>query len=345
MVVYRLDTPPSCGRCHADPHGARTATEGTSARRLADATRVCADCHGNGAWSMRRDASAQGFDHTITGAPLTGAHDRVSCAGCHQGRDALGPMNRCGQCHTDRHRGQLGEDCARCHSPRTWTPDTLLVDHQRTRFPLVGAHAVQDCVRCHTRATQGDFPRRRGAVRPVPPTGDPRPAAPAPSAHGPPARGLRPVPHAPRMVPGLLRPRVVVAAARASRRGELPRAATPRGATPTPRRPASPATTATSAARGSSTGVGNLRSCDACHDPSGWLPARFQHDLFFPLRGDHSALSCNNCHTDATNIRVFTCTDCHAHGRAETDDDHRGVRNYAYESRACRMCHANGRAD
>ena len=56
----------------------------------------------------------------ITNAPLTGAHERVSCAGCHQGRDALNPMSRCGQCHTDRHRGQLGEDCARCHSTATF---------------------------------------------------------------------------------------------------------------------------------------------------------------------------------------------------------------------------------
>lgn len=344
VVVYRLDTPPACGRCHADPHGARTATEGSSARRLADATRGCEGCHGTGAWSMRRDASAQGFDHTITGAPLTGAHDRVSCAGCHQGRDALGPMNRCGQCHTDRHRGQLGEDCARCHSPRTWTPDTLLVDHQRTRFPLLGAHAVQDCARCHTRATQGDF---RDAVaqcdrchqetlaqrRPHPPHTGPLRAG-CDQCHTPLAWSPAFFDHGTWWP--LLGRHAAVSCQGCHTEGRYPN-------TPTAcvgchdgdqRR-----------SRVDHSGFPNLRSCDACHDPSGWLPARLQHDMFFPLRGDHSGLSCNNCHTDTTNIRVFTCTDCHAHGRAGTDDDHRGVRNYAYESRACRMCHANGRAD
>ncbi len=40
---------------------------------------------------------------------------------------------------------------------------------------------------------------------------------------------------------------------------------------------------------------------------------------------------------------VFTCTNCH--GRAETDDEHRGVGGYRYESVACYSCHPNGRAD
>jgi hypothetical protein len=51
----------------------------------------------------------------------------------------------------------MGDRCERCHSPASWKQDQLLVDHQRTRLPLVGAHAVQGCPTCHQDAQAGVY--------------------------------------------------------------------------------------------------------------------------------------------------------------------------------------------
>ncbi|NOX36230.1 MAG: hypothetical protein GXO78_01715 [Calditrichaeota bacterium] len=105
------------------------------------------------------------LDHTLTGFPLEGKHARLKCRECHQpkyiqnpeifeqaGKDLrrtfLGLTADCSQCHTDVHRGELGNDCSRCHDPRAWSPAPGF-DHQQTRFPLTGKHQQVDCARCH----------------------------------------------------------------------------------------------------------------------------------------------------------------------------------------------------
>ncbi len=42
---------------------------------------------------------------------------------------------------------QFDHDCSRCHSPFTWTPATF--NHDRTQFPLKGAHEAEPCQSCH----------------------------------------------------------------------------------------------------------------------------------------------------------------------------------------------------
>ncbi|MBV8757645.1 MAG: hypothetical protein JO257_10230 [Deltaproteobacteria bacterium] len=154
--VYKLG-PAShdCIACHRSQHGdPKSGLD--QPRRLAAATRACETCHDAASW--RTIGSAPTFDHTTTGAPLVGGHAHTACGTCHQpARRKLPELIACSGCHQDRHGGRLGDRCESCHSQASWKQDQLLVDHQRTRLPLVGAHAVQACSSCHKDAQAGTY--------------------------------------------------------------------------------------------------------------------------------------------------------------------------------------------
>jgi hypothetical protein len=124
---------------------------------------------------------ASGFNHDLTRYPLRGAHAAVACASCHDEKRAWGPrpkFGRCDDCHTDAHNGlaTLGgqpADCAACHDVRDFAPSTYTTaQHQKSPYPLEGAHATAKCERCHTRAAAGSaaampLGRARVALRPA----------------------------------------------------------------------------------------------------------------------------------------------------------------------------------
>ncbi|HET9386322.1 MAG TPA: cytochrome c3 family protein [Gemmatimonadales bacterium] len=142
-----LGLEPTCTSCHEDAH-----------RGALD--RNCLKCHDVEHWKP-----APRFDHAKTKYPLTGAHDSVSCAACHNAprlqlaSDARGrPIPRyrplehreCSACHTDVHRGRLGNACSRCHQTSSFTTlNRGSFDHDRTRFPLRGLHVNVRCEQCH----------------------------------------------------------------------------------------------------------------------------------------------------------------------------------------------------
>lgn len=118
----------------------------------------CGICHLPQDWkTLRPDFS---FDHeAVTGYTLNGAHEDAQCLRCHNDR---GPVTvylerGCGGCHVDPHQSQLGLDCERCHTEDSWQAIGAVVDHARTRFPLVAAHAVTPCESCHVRSRVGQY--------------------------------------------------------------------------------------------------------------------------------------------------------------------------------------------
>ncbi len=121
----------------------------------------CGICHIPERWDVLREDFH--FDHEKeTGYRLEGAHTTAACLRCHNDR---GPVEvylsrGCGGCHVDSHKGSLGSECTRCHNQSTWHPTGIIGEHARTRFSLVGLHALAPCESCHDRATSGDF---RGA--------------------------------------------------------------------------------------------------------------------------------------------------------------------------------------
>lgn len=100
--------PTACVSCHAkdDVHVGRF-------------TNACASCHSPIGWG--RIAFDHGRDAKY---PLTGAHARVGCYGCHTQTNVQSASlpTACVACHKkqDVHHGAFGADCARCHTTATF---------------------------------------------------------------------------------------------------------------------------------------------------------------------------------------------------------------------------------
>ncbi len=117
----------------------------------------CSSCHLPTTWKVL--PKHMKFDHdTMTSFPLVGQHASLSCASCHKTLVFYDVKSNCISCHTDVHKASLGDNCRSCHIPRTWIVSNIEQMHQRTRFPLVGAHENVDCTSCHTSYSQMYFP-------------------------------------------------------------------------------------------------------------------------------------------------------------------------------------------
>ncbi len=147
----------TCADCHADDITVFEAG-------------ACEDCHrqidpvytqshllwvGSGCLSCHDgvDTYGSGFSHVTTGYPLTGKHNEALCSACHldarTSDDLKNTPRECSACHLkdDVHEGRFGQDCGLCHTPDGWKPATF--DHDRSNFPLTGAHIGVACEQCH----------------------------------------------------------------------------------------------------------------------------------------------------------------------------------------------------
>lgn len=92
--------------------------------------------------------------------------------------------------------------------------------------------------------------------------------------------------------------------------------------------------------------AGFSTDCVTCHSQSAWSPSTFDHDnQFFPIySGRHLGAwtSCSDCHINSSAFSVFSCLACHEHNQNDTDNEHREVSGYSYNSEACYTCHPSG---
>ena len=144
----------TCAGCHRDPHQGQFQQRMTATEHGAPAG--CLACHNLQAWD---DVSR--FDHSTTRFLLTGAHRGVPCDKCHRVTPLSTGLRKavfhdtpmaCGGCHEDVHNGQFvtasqKSDCADCHNNNKWREAKF--DHNRTGFPLAGAHVQVPCRDCH----------------------------------------------------------------------------------------------------------------------------------------------------------------------------------------------------
>jgi Class III cytochrome C family len=141
-----------CTDCHKDAHGGQFAA--------APLLNRCEGCHTVKGFSPSTFTLAR---HKQTKFALTGAHAAVACADCHTSKRKDGSLPApyhfadlaCTACHEDVHRGQFREQmskkragCETCHSVDEWK-DLTKFDHDRTAFPLAGAHKAAACIACH----------------------------------------------------------------------------------------------------------------------------------------------------------------------------------------------------
>lgn len=104
----------------------------------------CTDCHTPDGWMPAK------FDHNLAAFKLEGRHSEVACESCHVNKQFKGTPMDCYSCHQqdDNHNGKFGTDCSACHDPSSW--DHVNFEHNRTNFPLTGAHTSLACERCHS---------------------------------------------------------------------------------------------------------------------------------------------------------------------------------------------------
>jgi hypothetical protein len=142
-----------CLACHDKIAADVRARTGFHGRRPEVATGPCKHCHTD---HKGRDADVVGLDpdqldHHLTDFVLNGSHRSAPCSGCHQpGKKFAAAPGRCIDCHKadDPHGGKLGDKCETCHAEARWR-DLRAFDHQRTKFPLKGAHQKVACDLCH----------------------------------------------------------------------------------------------------------------------------------------------------------------------------------------------------
>ena len=313
----------TCASCHDDAHKPSLG-------------RTCENCHATAGWSP-----APRFDHERTDYPLTGKHADVACEKCHTapaGRAADGsplaakfkPLahSDCVSCHRDPHQGRLTGACSSCHATTSFASvEGRTFSHDRTRYPLRGAHASVKCASCHT-----GYPSR--IDRPQ--------FATCAGCHGDP-HGKQ----------GMLRGAMTDCASCHTVSGYKPSTFTLEEHS----RAARCASCHTDAHGGELAAAANAGDCKSCHTPSGWKPSTFgvrEHaTLRFALTGRHAAISCASCHSPtrrglaplaatrtlgsanvALRLDATTCEGCHAdpHGgryRAATNASEGG----------CASCH------
>jgi len=176
-----------CTGCHKEV-GERIAREAGYHGRLPERERDCWRCHHE---HQGRDfplvdwgeKGRDGFDHAKTGWVLAGKHKPVRCEKCHDPkylgepalldavakgrRTYLGAPTACdATCHKDPHENRLGASCDACHTAEGWEALTEKAKadealHEKTRYPLRGAHGKAACKACHGPA-RGEAPRWRG---------------------------------------------------------------------------------------------------------------------------------------------------------------------------------------
>ncbi len=150
---------PAAAKSNKAPKAGKTAKAGKKAKspHRASITKGldCSTCHTPSSWRLMPGGSGGGFDHSVTGFPLTGRHRQTACTACHTGNRKM--SRQCISCHEDGHRRRLGQNCDRCHSARSFRDVRAIEKHRGTRLPLTGMHALADCSECHQRSSQGQW--------------------------------------------------------------------------------------------------------------------------------------------------------------------------------------------
>ncbi|MCC6624944.1 MAG: hypothetical protein IT385_27100 [Deltaproteobacteria bacterium] len=356
----------ACVGCHQDLHQgqfsiARAAATAPSPEADAHALRPleakdCPTCHDDK--SFRIDP----FDHLArTGFTLSGQHAALACPSCHDARalgDEVGAdvpaqvvhyrlgYDRCEDCHANPHTAgswggarhpdvpDLGTGCAKCHVDSSWQQITnVSFDHALTGFALVGEHARATCDQCHGRPLRTDEARAACVTCHDDPHRGEQGAS-CESCHDPsswtPSNAL--LRHR-----GTRFPLVGMhAAADCTACHDRLRQDTWR-ATPSECFACHAEEYRREDVHPNHVTARFDRACDTCHSQATWMPARIDHDVYWPLRGAHATSDCFQCHAgDRYGGTPKACVDCHRDDYDRTSDPPHA--SFGIETR-CERCH------
>ena len=338
-----VGTPTGCENCHLDQYQATTSPD----HQASGFSTNCVLCHATTTWDRAR------FDHSASGFPLEGAHKSLDCSDCHAGgKPGGGGVVGCYDCHQKDYEGvsdpnhlalAFPRNCEQCHGGSSWTPADF--DHDRSAFPLTGAHRSLNCSDCHAdnvyRGKSADCyschqQNYEGTTSP-----DHRSAGYSTdcmNCHNTSNWGDANFDHNASDFP-LTGAHQGLDCAACHSDGVYDGKPTDcyschsqdYDATNDPNHRA----------------AGFPTDCTQCHNTSTWDGAEFDHDgQYFPIySGSHRGrwTSCTDCHFDPQNYGEFSCLDCHEHRQSEMDSQHSDVSGYRYDSNACYQCHPDGR--
>jgi nitrate/TMAO reductase-like tetraheme cytochrome c subunit len=326
-------TPTECGRCHAltyaETHDPNHASAGFPME--------CEGCHGVNASSWR------GVSFRHDSFVLRGVHLTTRCAACHPSGYA-GTPRECVGCHRadydrtrdpDHRAAGFPDDCGGCHRETGWRPASN-VDHERTRFPLRGAHQAAACSDCHVASRFAGTPTQCAACH----------AADRQAAQNPVHSGANfdqdcEACHS----VGGWRPATLD-----HNQTRFPLTGAHRGAdcaschkggryAGTPQECVACHEDRFRSASNPNHVAGNFsQQCQDCHSTQAWRPANFDHNRTrFRLTGAHARVDCAACHPGGR--YAGTPSDCYACHRSEYDGTANPNHRSAGFPTSCTDCH------
>lgn len=342
---YTNQLPVLCSGCHMPKYNATTNPNHASAQFPTE----CEQCHSQTAWSPAT------WDHNQYFPIYSGKHNKPvwnNCADCHTNPSNYGQFS-CIDCHphnnkteTDsKHSGVGGymytsAACLACHPTGEGEGG---FNHATSAFPLTGAHATTPCASCHTNGYQNTssvcsdchITAYNQSVNPNHPTlSIPTSCANCHTTNP----GWQPATFSIHNNYYVLAGAHVSLSCATCHNGnynnQLPQDCygchtNDYNQTNNPNHQAAQFPT----------------DCQQCHSQNAWVPANWNHDgQYFPIyTGKHKNEwnACSDCHTNASNYSIFTCTTA-CHPQAQTNNDHQGVAGYSYNSNACYSCHPTG---
>lgn len=281
----------------------------------------CRECHTE---HVGRDANVvhlerETFNHGWTDFALEGGHVGIPCDSCHKAdelfRDA---PSACVRCHEedDAHDGRLGEKCGDCHSPKGWA--TAAFDHDKTDFPLKGAHKKVACAFCHPNEQYEDVPQECVACHRLNDAHGGRYGKECDTCHTP-KKWKESIFDHDRDTDYKLEGHHGKVACDSCHTGRLDEKLD---------------TACHACHKNDDAHKGRYgEECDKCHTPRDWDRSVFDHDqdTEFPLRHAHKDAACIDCHRGVL-FKDDTDSGCYACHRQ--DDVHKGS-----EGKKCERCH------
>ncbi|MBU1100939.1 MAG: hypothetical protein KKA84_11105 [Bacteroidetes bacterium] len=294
---------------------------------------TCDDCHSQTAWTP----AAINHDQFYV---LLGAHALIAndCTTCHETSYTDTP-NTCIGCHEQSYKGvtdpkhdpNFPTTCEDCHSQTAWTPATF--DHNLF-YPLLGAHAniSNNCADCHD-ATFTNTPtlcygcHENNYKNVTDPKHDPDFPTTCEDCHSQTAWTPATFDH------NLFYPLLGAHANISNNCADCHDATY----TNTP-------TLCYGCHENNYTGVIDPKhdpnfptTCEDCHSQTAWIPASFNHDLFYVLVGAHASIAdnCSSCHETSYTNTPNNCFGCH-------ETDYRNVNDPKHDPTfpvTCDDCH------
>jgi Cytochrome c7 and related cytochrome c len=322
----------ACASCHLDDFQATTDPDHEAGAFSTN----CTDCHTTSRWQ------GGSFIHPST-FPLTNGHSNRTCSTCHTTPGVFtGLATACSSCHLDEFQattspdhetGGFSTNCTDCHNTTQWQGASFV--HTST-FPLTNGHAGRSCTNCHT--TPGVYTGLTTAcsschLDDYQATTDPNHTNAGFSTNCTQCHTTSQWLGATFLHPSSFPLTQAHAGRTCTECHTTPGVYTGESTACVSCHLADyQATTNPNHAQ-----LGYPTNCTTCHTPTVWANGTFNHPNI--NRGNHSGLSCADCHTVPAATPAFSCTHCHEHNQADMADRHRDVNNYQWVSSRCYNCH------